>query len=229
MDDPYHIGFVANKTPDARELYNRCQQAGLKTTHDGEADIVAEYRIGLTGHTDSSLEDALNALEQTENGSMRFWTEADMMIRVGISHPTTEDEQMMGCVNIGFQTSEIYGGAHPDSTYRARIDELLDIVAEIVPTVEPKYVWSSVYKGHEDYERFVPDGEPIANNIENLSWITVMSPQVIEQFGGREHVLDTPAWRVRELDSGHVMLVLEEDPYDAMEPKHDPAEVHLFQ
>ncbi|AHB67857.1 hypothetical protein HISP_16465 [Haloarcula hispanica N601] len=56
-----------------------------------------------------------------------------------------------------------------------------------------------------------------------------MSPQVIEQFGGREHVLDTPAWRVRELDSGHVMLVLEEDPYDAMEPKHDPAEVHLFQ
>ncbi|WP_058991335.1 hypothetical protein [Haloarcula sp. CBA1127] len=228
MDDPYHIGFVADKTPDVRELYTQCRQAGLKTTYDGQTETVAEYSIGLTAHTDSRLEDALNALEQTDSGSMRFWTESDMILRVGISPPTTKDEPMLGCVNIGFQTSEIDGDAHSDSIYRARINELLNLIETIVPLVNPSYVWSSVYKGHEGYKRFVPDGEPIAETIEDLSWVTVVSPQVADQFGGREHVLDTPAWRVRELNSGHIMLVLQEHPYDAMKPTHSSSEAHLF-
>lgn len=228
MDDPYHIGFVSETPPGARELYNQCRQAGLKTTRDGQSEVVAKYRIGLTAYTHSSLESALEALEDAESGSMHFWTDSGTMLRVGISNPTTEDEQMLGCVSIGFQTSEIGGNAHPDSTYRTRIDEVLNLVANMVPVVDPEYVWSSVYKGHESYDRFVPDGEPIAENIENLSWITVMSSQVIEEFGGREYVLDTPAFRVQELDPGHIMIVLEERPLDAMEPTYSSAEAHLL-
>jgi len=159
---------------------------------------------------------------------MRFWTDSGMMLRVGITQPTSKEEELLGCVSINFQTSDIDNGVHPDSTYQARIDELLDLVAELVPVINPTYVWSSVYKGHESFKRFVPGGHPIADQVANLSWITVMSDEVTEQFGGREHVLETPAWQVRELEPGHIMLVLSADPYDAMEPTYSPSEEHLL-
>lgn len=228
MDEPYHIGFVTDQSPGARDLYNRCIQGGMETTPDGQSGVVAKYRIGLTAHTDSSLESALTELEEAENGSLYFWTDSGMKLRVGITEPTSEAEEWIGRVSISFQTSEIDRGSHADSTYQARIDDLLDLVAEVVSVADPQYVWSSVYKGHESFERFVPDDHPIADHVDNLSWITVMSEQVAKQFGGLDHVLETPAWQVRELDSRHIMLVLSADPHDAMEPAYSPSEEHLF-
>lgn len=228
MDEPYHIGFVTDQSPGARDLYNRCIRAGMKTTHDGQTGVVAKYRIGPTAHTDSNLESALAELEEAENSSLYFWTDSGMKLRVGITEPTSEAEEWIGRVSISFQTSEINRESRADSTYQSRIGELLELVAEVVSVVDPQYVWSSVYKGHESFERFVPDDHPIAEHVDNLSWITVMSEQVTKQFGGLEHVLETPAWQVRELDSGHIMLVLSADPYDAMEPAYSPSEEHLL-
>lgn len=41
-----------------------------------------------------------------------------------------------------------------------------------------------------------------------MPWLTVLSEQLVADFGGYKHVLETPAWRVEELDSGHVLIVL---------------------
>lgn len=37
--------------------------------------------------------------------------------------------------------------------------------------------------------------------LERIPWFGVYSQSLIEKLGGREHVLETPAWRVEELDS----------------------------
>lgn len=228
MDDPYHIGFVAGSPPSAKQLYDQCRQAGMKTTPDGQSNVVAEYSIGLTSHTDMNLENALEALEDAESGSMRFWTDSDMVLRVGISIPTTEEERMIGCVSISFQTSEIDGEVFSEETYKSRIDEIINLVEQLIPIINPEYVWSSVYNGDIRYNGFVPDGEPIIDNIDNLSWITVVSDQVIDRLGGREHVLETPAVQLEEFDSGHIMIVLEEHPLDVTELTDSPAEAHLL-
>lgn len=93
MDEPYHIGFVADETPDARTLHERCLDAGLATTHDGRTDVVAKYNVGTDRHRDEDPESVLAALEGAENGSLYYWTDSRTMLRVGFTHATTEREE----------------------------------------------------------------------------------------------------------------------------------------
>lgn len=55
-----------------------------------------------------------------------------------------------------------------------------------------------------------------------------MSESVVEQFGGRDHVLETPAWRVDELETGHVLIVLRGHPYDHTDETEGSWKRHLF-
>ena len=223
MDVPYHIGFVTDETPDVRTLYERCLEQNLTTTHDGRIDQVARYKVGTESRTNDPAENVLETLEQAEGGRLYFWTEAGMILRVGFTTPKNELEAQWGRASISFQTTEIDGSPHDDTVYHIRIEELVDLVGALVPIVDPEYVWSSITDGRGGYESVVPDGRPISAHVDELSWITVISESVAEQFGGPDRVRRTPAWRVTELDTGHIMLVLRDHPYDpTVEPTGSP-------
>ncbi|MCU4802740.1 hypothetical protein OB920_20470 [Halobacteria archaeon HArc-gm2] len=228
MDEPYHIGFVADETPDTRALYEACLHAGLTTTHDGRTDVVAKYNIGTERHQDQDPEAVVAALERADNGSLYCWTESGMRLRVGFTHATTEREERWGRTSLGFQTSEIDRSHHDETVVAARIQELIDVVEAFVPIVDPEYVWSAVYMEGVVPETVMPDGRPVPDHVDELPWLTIMSERVIEQFGGRGRVLETPAWRVTEFDSGHVMLVLEDHPYEPTDSLADDCEAHLL-
>jgi len=214
MDVPYHIGFVTDETPDIRALHERCLEQGLMTTHDGRTDQVARYTVGTESRTNDATENALETLDQVERGQLTFWTESGMALRVGFTTPENELEAQWGRASISFQTTEIDGSLHEDTVYQSRIEELVDLVGALVPLVDPEYVWSSITDGHGGYESVVPDGRPIPAHVDELPWITAVSESVAEQFGGPDRVRQTPAWRVTEFDTGHIMLVLRDHPYD---------------
>jgi hypothetical protein len=63
-------------------------------------------------------------------------------------------------------------------------------------------------------------GEPPAtaeslahNKYEHLSWVTVFTPPMIETYG-RETLLSAPAWQIRELDNGAILVVSYQNPFD---------------
>jgi hypothetical protein len=228
MDVPYHIGFVTDETPDVRTLHERCLEQGLTTTHDGRIDQVARYKVGTESRTNDATENVLETLEQAEGGRLYFWTEAGMILRVGFTTPKNKFEAQWGRASISFQTAEIDESPHDDTVYHTRIEELVDLVGALVPIVDPEYVWSSITDGHGGYESVVPDGRPISAHVDELSWITVMSPDVIERFGGRDHVLETPTWRTEEFDSGHIMLVLRNHPYKPTDDRDGSWKRHLL-
>lgn len=63
--------------------------------------------------------------------------------------------------------------------------------------------------------------------LERIPWFGVYSPSLVENLGGREHVLNTPAWRVEELDTGSIMLIRTRTPY-ANTGRDCPVDRHLL-
>ena len=127
-----------------------------------------------------------------------------------------------------FRRSKLIEAPKDSSQVRTRIEEIVDLVAALTPIADPEYVWSAVSDENERHDFVLPDGRPIADNVDDLSWITVMSPGVIEQFGGRDHVLETPTWRTEEFDSGHIMLVLRNHPYKPTDDRDGSWKRHLL-
>jgi hypothetical protein len=68
-------------------------------------------------------------------------------------------------------------------------------------------------------------------DIERLPWLGVYADPLIEQFGGQERVLNTPAWKVEELDNGSILIVLMREPWGEQRAKYldrQPADRYLL-
>lgn len=68
-------------------------------------------------------------------------------------------------------------------------------------------------------------------DIERLPWLGVYADPLIEQFGGRERVLNTPAWKVEELDNGSILIILMREPWGEQRAKYldrQPADRYLL-
>lgn len=111
---------------------------------------------------------------------------------------------------------------------RDRVEKILTLVTDIVEITAPEYVYSAQDHGAGSYRGVRPLERPIVDNISKMNWLTVFSEPLISELGGRERVLNTPAWRVEELDSGHIMIVKTDNPaYPTVEPVVDPVEYLL--
>lgn len=92
----------------------------------------------------------------------------------------------------------------------ARIDILVDMVAEIIPIIEPEYGWAMFFSD-DHLSKVKPADWPILDHIEGVSWISVFGPSLVEDLGGRERMLEAPAARVEAFETGHVLVVKTED------------------
>lgn len=114
-------------------------------------------------------------------------------------------------------TIEIDGTAGVENeteVIEARFDLFLDIVGDIVPIVTPEYCWGMLPQNHEVTSQCLPTGRPIVEHIDTLSWISVFGPSLMEDLGGRDRVLATPAARVEEFETGHVLVVKTDEFFD---------------
>ncbi|PSQ28621.1 hypothetical protein BRD03_02730 [Halobacteriales archaeon QS_9_68_17] len=108
-------------------------------------------------------------------------------------------------------------GRYTREKVQKRVESITDLVGGLAEVVEPEYVYGVLLVGMNPHRGLKPTGRPISENVERLPWISVLSDTIIEDFGGRKRVLDTPAWRVEELETGHVMIVKTNNPIDPTE------------
>lgn len=210
----YHISFEGGNAPSFQQLYDYCVDLGLATTEDGRTDVAEEYRVDGNQRRNKDIETALAELAGAEHGGLHFWEETGLDLNIQLrAHPETDDSELQGSASIGFATKWLDTKAWPEETISERLEMVLSLVEEMVLLVAPEFVWSGILD-EVIIEARKPSGQPISDTISELGWITVISEHNLEQFGGREHVLATPAWRLDELESGHVMLVLGENPFD---------------
>ena len=116
----------------------------------------------------------------------------------------------------------------PGYTGPARV--FVDLIRRLAVALDPYYV--------STFNRAIMDGEiaptpqavlPLETPLElkRVPWLGVYSQSLIDRFGGRKRVLDTPAWRVEELDTGSILVITTRIPFKEYNKKQ-PADRHLL-
>jgi len=216
MGSAYLIAFLTDDAPAMRSLYEQMRALGMTTTGDGRTGICEKYGVDRDRRTDTDAKIALNLLSDADEATLYFWTPSDAELRVSTFNLDSAD-WTVAKTTIGFQTTVLDPCVQDEATVKTRVDEIFEAAVSIATVTEPAFAWSAITDENEQYERVKPSARPISDHVDDLSWLTVMSPEVIKQFGGREHVLNTPAHRIRELDTGHIVLLLEDHPYEPTE------------
>jgi len=106
--------------------------------------------------------------------------------------------------------------------------DFIGLVHELASKLDPLFV-SSFSTAHVTAgpapELVTPSELPV--DLERIPWLGIYSDPLIETFGGRERVLDTPAWHVDELENGSILIITTKIPWADYNSKM-PADRYLL-
>ena len=117
--------------------------------------------------------------------------------------------------------------ADPDNEYTGFARDFVNLIRDLTVELDPVYV--STHNTHVEPntpspETVIPFETPI--ELERIPWLGVYSEPLIDWFGGRDHVLETPAWKVTELENGSILIITTRTPWKGYHSKL-PADDHL--
>lgn len=180
----------------------------LVTSHDGDF----RYRIGEDRRTTERQETVLsevdtprNAAVAVERGDQRVWIEKDTDML-----PTVESWNL-------YFWSDKYEFTHRGQNRsrevaRDRVRTYVDLVALAVEATDPSYGFGKF--GYVVSPKIVPTVDELMDQrVHSVFWLNVFGPKAIERFG-RNRLLDAPAWDVRDLETGHVLVQVLDNPID---------------
>lgn len=116
-------------------------------------------------------------------------------------------------------------GQKEDTSFRT---EFLDLIKRVSVELSPLLVSSFTtahVEGSVPPKRVMPETTPI--ELDRIPWLGIYSEPLIDQFGGRERVLDTPAWHVEELSNNSILIITTKEPWANYTTKQ-PADRYLL-
>lgn len=221
MTDSYHAFFHIETVPDRliETAIEQCVECGFDTIKDGGDDYIQEYEtvdheFGRNagdpndGDTSSDLSNIATEISEAGEGTVTLWYNG---IEFKLSfHVQSGQEWHIPKINAKFwrvnitPNKKLTGEGAQD-----RINHFLKAIKSLTTEFDPEFAYCDIL---DRIEQVYPEERPIADQIEYIPWVTVLSPQLVEEFGGYERVLATPAWQVEELKSGHVLIVRTDNP-----------------
>jgi len=249
MPDPHDIIYhLAEIRPDTVEqTIEACFDVGLTTTKEGNKDIATSYWSGRHGSLaggkrgDADIATVIDEITDDGKGMVDLWYDEQLGFSVTFDFGPESEQFTVPRANSGIDDYVIQISFDPISLdytkewdgydrdrVRKRIETIIEMTAEITEAVAPAYVWSFTDIGTYRPQGPIPDEYPLEETIEALGWLTVLSEQMIANLGGREHVLETPAWEVKPLDSGHILIVATDNPVKPTAGSEAAVVEHLF-
>lgn len=241
MDERYTVAYIGGGTPDVQAVVDRCLDIGLTLTEDGRTDVCEEcvVRPGpgeFEVLEDVPLEPAIEQLEGAHAGSLKLWYEQSPSTHLTVGFQLDQDRRWNdGPLRISFQTLPLDPGGELDPEFHAaskiqtRVSVIVDLIATLAECYDPEYAWGMLGTGQRPGEGLRPTGRPISEHVDELGWVTVLSEPLVDAFGGRERVLDTPAWKVQELETGHVVIVKTDNPVEPTDVPSISSEEYLLE
>lgn len=113
--------------------------------------------------------------------------------------------------------------------YAGAVCDFVDLVCDLAVALDSAYVgtFNTKHGGGG-----TPSPETVLlldglDDLERIPWLGIYSEPLIEELGGRERVLDTPAWRVEELENGSILIITTKVPWDGY-AEELPADQYLL-
>lgn len=194
LHQPYYIcGLTDPLTTERRaDIIDKCLELGLvpKETQDTDIEEAGDVRrqtVQDSEMVDFSYDSATDFSITFNTGKSWEWNEPRLLASLSIIKGLVEPDDI-------------------ETVTEHRMNDFVDIVAELMLIAKPEYGWGMFIPSEYENE-FRPADRPIREHVDRFSWITIIGPSLIDEFGGHDYILEAPAARVDELETGHIMLV----------------------
>lgn len=183
----------------------------VDTHRDGDFEYMAGDELRMAETTDQALSDVDTCGEAAvavERGELRIWLEKD-----SDRLPTIESWHL-------YVWSDRYDYEHERAKrtreeVRENLRQYVDLVQLVVEATDPSYGFGKF--GYLVAPEAVPTVDDLLDSrAREAFWLNVFDEQGVERLG-RERVLDAPAWDVRELETGHAMVIVSDHPFEPAE------------
>ncbi|MEY7849778.1 hypothetical protein AB7C87_11350 [Natrarchaeobius sp. A-rgal3] len=203
---PFFVEEPGDEAEFVRRTVEILREHGFETTYDGCNELIEDYEAdgARFRNADESLEEVAAELADASEGTITVWID-DHRIRVGYDFDADTDGEVEPTLSLsGVNEHFFHGDDVSGETARERADRIVDAIAALAVETDPWYVggWMHPHYGLDPY----PDGKPPESGVERLGWIAVFGEAFHDRFGGRQRLLETPAWNVRDLESGVVLV-----------------------
>lgn len=196
-DEP--MGSLLRAVNDDWELANRDLETG-------------EYRYRVDGRrrTASTVDELVADIDGELNGSIKLERDGlGMYVELNYEKLPTLDVS-----NLYLWTDEYsfhHGGeGRTQAEGRDNVETYLDLVETAVEATDPGYGFGKHMAAVSP--RVVPTADDIYDSrYHDAFWLNIFDEAAVNSIG-RETVMDTPAWRVTALDTGHVVVVAADNP-----------------
>lgn len=184
--------------------------------------------IGLSAVGDSHVDSRDATIEFDDAGAARtrlYWREVKRPISLSLQfdpEPGPEPSLRIAC-NPDYITGADFDGTN----YTGFTGVYVELVRDLSVALETMYACSRHADPHTKAspEEVWPTAPSF--NLERVPWLSVFSASLIERLGWTDRIRETPAWRVKPLESGHILLLKTSEPWENEGPDH-PVDRYLF-
>lgn len=192
------------------DLLNYCLDFGCSTQSDGSTDICAYRGPNGNREQDVSTTEVIDELSQHRKGRMELWYH-DLRISLKINPNDQNILDSIPLVSIGIMNSQFKQyDKYPEEEVQGRVNQLIEFVVALAEFADPAFTYATTEAADRPLDLTwtdLVDGRPPAR----LHWLSIFSEQMVDRFG-RDRLENAPAWKVRELETGGVLLVVSNNP-----------------
>jgi len=212
-DNPYNICYITDA------ISEKGLTPLVRAARSADFDVTTDISSSIS-NTTSSIQIDLAYDELLEPG---------VTVNIGNDWRWNDPRVLISFFTMSLDTEvDIQPEQHTRECVQERVEALLSLIKEFVRVTNPEYVWSMQVAGPQPDKGLRPMDRPISEHLDRLGWVTVLSESLLTDFGGKNHVLNTPAWKVETLETEHVILVKSDNPIDSTHMPSQSPEHHLF-
>jgi hypothetical protein len=168
------------------------------------------YRVDGARRTASTVDEIVTDIDGELNGSVKLKRDG-LTIYAELNY---EKLPTLNVSNLYLWTDEYSfyhdGEGRTQVEARRNVETYLDLVETAVEATDPGYGFGKHMAAVSP--RVVPTADDIYDSrYRDVFWLNIFDEAAVNSIG-RETVMDAPAWRVTELDTGHVLVVAAGNP-----------------
>lgn len=229
------IGTMLRDTWDSSTVaatHEALTSAGLESAQDRPEELVTceitadEDGYSKRGQDNVTVAEFTERLYDAKSGDIHYGVESGRLKVTHRSSPEFGDLSMP--VGFGGLDAHFFDpdSAGTDAVDR-RVETLTDAFAAVATAIDPTVGSLLLWNDHGRSDMFPEVTTPAEHQMGALPWLLLLSEPWIAHCGGRDHVLETPVYDVRPLDTGSMLVRTTKHP-DLNGCRYESGFTHLF-
>ncbi|MBO4249286.1 hypothetical protein IL252_15840 [Halomicrobium sp. IBSBa] len=217
--DVFLIGMMLRDSWDDTTVaaaHEALTSVGLKSTSDREGMITYEITANEDGYSSSgrnqdTVSEFTQRLYEAKSGDIHYEFDSG---RLRVTHRSSaEFGDCSMPVGLGGLSAHLFDPeTSGDDVVARRTEKLYDAFVGLSEAIDPDVASLVLWNDHGRTDMIPEATTPSEHDMNALPWLLLLSEPWIDYCGGREHVLQAPVYDINVLDTGSILLRVQERP-----------------